>query len=424
MKRITEITKRDIFSIFTAGIDAMGFLDTERVKYDYFGRLDELEFLKRIYDLQKLPSYDSRLKNAEEDIRRHTIANDDWETDWIFRDERFELLNGTDEVLLRFLCEVFHPAVRIENGYWKEVLQCTNTLLKEDGYELYVASKSSGREVYNWKSYNPEENLFFIPFSQRHKEDISSKKLKIKLPRNFRNQIYQLFLRHTDTYTEIDDTGWNYNVTTSEYMFRDIVQFYPPKCYQNGKYLETSDLEQFLINTSPYCVLDAIEIYFRYSGEDFAIKVNSIMKANNIGYRLENGKIINNLDVNIATKDLSEVQEVGLKDLIEEAVKYYNDNNKKIAVEKLWDAFERLKTYYSPTLDKKHSVKKIIESMSNNQEEFRKMYDAEFETLTDIGNGFRIRHHETTKIEINDEKQYDYFYKRCLALISTAILYL
>ena len=140
MKRITEITKRDIFSIFTAGIDVMGFLDTERVKYDYFGRLDELEFLKRIYDLQKLPSYDSRLKNAEEDIRRHTIANDDWETDWIFRDERFELLNGTDEVLLRFLCEVFHPAVRIENGYWKEVLQCTNTLLKEDGYELYVAS--------------------------------------------------------------------------------------------------------------------------------------------------------------------------------------------------------------------------------------------------------------------------------------------
>ena len=44
-----------------------------------------------------------------------------------------------------------------------------------------------------------------------------------------------------------DDTGWNYNVTTSEYMFRDIVQFYPPKCYQNGKYLETSDLELFLI---------------------------------------------------------------------------------------------------------------------------------------------------------------------------------
>ena len=103
---------------------------------------------------------------------------------------------------------------------------------------------------------------------------------------------------------------------------------------------------------------------------------------------------------------------------------YYNDNNKKIAVEKLWDALERLKTYYSPTLDKKRSVNKIVESMSNNQEEFRKIYDDEFRILTNIGNDFRIRHHETTKIEIKDEKQLDYFYKRCLALISTAILYL
>ena len=41
-----------------------------------------------------------------------------------------------------------------------------------------------------------------------------------------------------------------------------------------------------------------------------------------------------------------------------------------------------------------------------------------------FGNGFRIRHHETTKIDIIDNRQYDYFYKRCLALISVAILYL
>lgn len=35
-----------------------------------------------------------------------------------------------------FLCEVFHPAVRYEKGYWKEFLTEINKLLQNDGYEL------------------------------------------------------------------------------------------------------------------------------------------------------------------------------------------------------------------------------------------------------------------------------------------------
>ena len=52
------------------------------------------------------------------------------------------------------------------------------------------------------------------------------------------------------------------------------------------------------------------------------------------------------------------------------------------------------------------------------------MYNEEFKALRNIGNNFRIRHHETTKVDITDDRQYDYFYKRCLALISTAVQYL
>lgn len=425
MNRITEITKRDIFSLFTSGIDVLDFFDPKHVHYNYFGRLNEIEFLKRIYDLQTIPSYDKRHNDVEGDIWQHTINNDDWEPDWLFSDERFELLEGNDEVFLKFLCEVFHPAVRDEKGYWKEFFERINNLIKADGYELYVSSKISGREIYSWRSYNSEETIIFIPFSQRHKDKIDSGAVKFKLTKSLRNQIYQLFKRNISTFRETDETsGWNYDITTPECMFRDISQFYTPKCYQNNEYIPTSDLEQFLINTSPYCVFDAIEFYSHYNDDDFDVKINAIFKTNHINYILENGKIVSNIEIDITARDLSNVQEAGLKDLITEAAKYYNDNNKKIAVEKLWDAFERLKTYYSPTLDKKHSVKKIIESMSNNQEEFYKMYDAEFRALTDIGNDFRIRHHETTKIEIKDEKQFDYFYRRCLALISTAILYL
>ncbi|EAE3503398.1 hypothetical protein E2B17_10940, partial [Listeria monocytogenes] len=52
--------------------------------------------------------------------------------------------------------------------------------------------------------------------------------------------------------------------------------------------------------------------------------------------------------------------------------------------------------------------------------EFKDMYELEFKQLTKIGNDFRIRHHETTKINIDSEVDYDYFYKRCMSLISTA----
>ena len=113
-----------------------------------------------------------------------------------------------------------------------------------------------------------------------------------------------------------------------------------------------------------------------------------------------------------------------LNKLISSSFRLYNNNELSLATEKIWDAFERLKTYYSPTLDKLKSVEKIVDDMSDGCAGFREMYEAEFKALTKIGNDFRIRHHETTKIDISDSRQYNYFYKRCLVLISVAILYL
>ena len=63
------------------------------------------------------------------------------------------------------------------------------------------------------------------------------------------------------------------------------------------------------------------------------------------------------------------------------------------------------------------------ECIENNKDEFVYNED-EFNTLTKIGNSFRIRHHETDKIEIQDIRYYDYFFNRCLSLIAIAIQYL
>ena len=167
--------------LFKNGLEIDYFFDIGIVTYRYFGRLEEIDFLKRIYDLEKMPSHDSRYKNAEIDIWKHTVNNDDYPPCWVFEDERFQLQNGSDEIYLKFICEIFHPAVRNEKGYWKEFLTEVNKLLQNDGYELYPAKKISNREVYAWRVYKPEEEGLFIPYSQRNLRDIREKKISLSI---------------------------------------------------------------------------------------------------------------------------------------------------------------------------------------------------------------------------------------------------
>jgi hypothetical protein len=76
MNNIIQITRRNIF-------------DSLRLeKIDWHGRLVETEFLSRIYDLSKMPSHDDRFGNMAGDIWQHRVNNYDWDSDWIFFDER------------------------------------------------------------------------------------------------------------------------------------------------------------------------------------------------------------------------------------------------------------------------------------------------------------------------------------------------
>ena len=62
--------------------------------------------------------------------------------------------------------------------------------------------------------------------------------------------------------------------------------------------------------------------------------------------------------------------------------------------------------------------------MANGHDDFVELFNTEFMILTDIGNKYRIRHHETNKIDIIDIRYYDYLFNRCLSLIALAIQYL
>jgi hypothetical protein len=99
---ISEITRRSIIDHLTISHIA------------WSGRLQEDEFLGRLYDLSVMPSTDYRLRSAAGDIRQHRVNWNDWSDDWVFTDSRFNLLHASDERFLRFLVETVHPVVRVD----------------------------------------------------------------------------------------------------------------------------------------------------------------------------------------------------------------------------------------------------------------------------------------------------------------------
>ena len=121
---LTEITRRDIRRALT------------RESISWTGDLGETEFLNRLYDLSSMPSTDSRFPNAESDIWQHRINNDDWDDQWVFSDDRFQLADGPDEVYLNFLAEIVHPAVRADREQAKMIVAMLNELLAPDGWAL------------------------------------------------------------------------------------------------------------------------------------------------------------------------------------------------------------------------------------------------------------------------------------------------
>lgn len=163
MKRITNSTRKDIIDIIRYGIqitfdspqyDAKSgdFIQSVNIKMPVSGRLNELDFLSRLYNLDNMPSKDSRFSNASGDIYQHTILNNDWDEYWYFSDDRFHLSNGNDdEYILKFLCEMFNSVVRDETSEWKKFLEIFNKLLKQDGYELVPYKNEIGYEIFEYR---------------------------------------------------------------------------------------------------------------------------------------------------------------------------------------------------------------------------------------------------------------------------------
>lgn len=413
MANISSVTRRDIFDLFEYGIDASWDIFEDTIYYPYYGRFDIFEFLKRLYDLKTLESKDFRFDNAEDEILMHT-RNGDYSECWIFDDERFQLRDGDDSILLKFLCEVFHPEVRDDKKNWKFFLDKINELLHEDGYELFVSDKLSGREVFDWRLYD-KKNDVFIPFSIRNKDC----KINIILTDDTRYQLCKVIEEFHEKLCLTNETGYQFYKSIEEFVVEDIEKYYIPEHLVNNNSVEIKDFMDFKQGTSLLQVFDVIECFSNHSTnyDLFEARINNIFMLNHVGFELKN-KRINSSEIAILD-DIVKIDEMGINELIEVANSLYREHNYSLAVEKIWDAFERMKTYYGK--DKKVSANKIIDKLSNGDSVYKELFEEEFLELTRIGNAHCIRHHEKGKIPIENELQYKYFYLRCYALISVVM---
>lgn len=237
-----------------------------------------------------------------------------------------------------------------------------------------------------------------------------------KLSNDLIFEIPELYRRSDGTITSPQDSWDKFD----QYALLDFVEFIAT----NIKDISKRDFHSYFMHE---------HLHFRDSREiarEFIKEINGIFSKTDLLYKLnENFEIERIVENEILTEKIEETidssKEIGIKELLQEAVALHksplpNDNKN---VEKIWDAFERLKTYFTD-LDKKNSANKIIKIVSNENQQLESVLSEEFIKLTTIGNQYRIRHHETDKIELTDIRHNDYFFNRCLSLISLALQYL
>lgn len=107
-----------------------------------------------------------------------------------------------------------------------------------------------------------------------------------------------------------------------------------------------------------------------------------------------------------------------LDDLLRRARDGFRDpspDTRRLALEKLWDAWERLKTL-DDGADKKRSTTQMLDRIAT-EPTFRGLLETEAKALTGIGNDFHIRHFEVDRAPLINDAQVDYFFHRMWALV-------
>ena len=188
-------------------------------------------------------------------------------------------------------------------------------------------------------------------------------------------------------------------------------------------------LIEFLYNHSAKPTLTRFHSFFSHDDVyDFSIEsgklkftneINSIFNKLKAPFQLSSGRVIkvgNEIFEGIIDPNIFNTGDELTDKLLKDSIKFFKETdraNRTLALEKLWDSWERIKTLEDS--DKKNGVEKLLTKGIANAE-LRQYIEIEAKTLTDIGNRFQIRHFEKDKIRLNDE-DVDYLYYRLFNLV-------
>jgi hypothetical protein len=154
----------------------------------------------------------------------------------------------------------------------------------------------------------------------------------------------------------------------------------------------------------------------------FTHDVNRMFERNGMAFELSHGEVTRIapavLHEELAVSVFNNTGDITLDGLLEAARQKFLNRSidvRRESLEKLWDAWERLKTI-EPGRDKRESAKALLDRAAG-EPALRARVEQEARELTDIGNTFMIRHTETSKIPITDSAHIDYLFHRMFSMI-------
>lgn len=158
----------------------------------------------------------------------------------------------------------------------------------------------------------------------------------------------------------------------------------------------------------------------------FADDVNRLFERNGVAFQLRDGQIerlVPTVLQDVLLQHAFNTRDRTLDELLGTAREKFLNRDlavRREALEKLWDAWERLKSLTDPT-DKKRSTKMLLDRGAA-EPHLRERIEAEAKQLTDIGNEFMIRHTEINKVPLTESIHVDYLFHRLFSMIRLLLL--
>ncbi len=157
---------------------------------------------------------------------------------------------------------------------------------------------------------------------------------------------------------------------------------------------------------------------------DFISTVNRLFARNGIAFKLTSEGSIQRLgppglreELRQAVFQTGDVETDRLLEDSRRRILSPHPTDRHDAIEKIWDAFERIKTLESGQNKREQAERLIDQAITPSTPKFREYIEAEAKELTSIGNTLRIRHSETNKEPLSSLEQVDYLFHRMFSFL-------